>query len=397
MLQVAAEVVERAPRPDRRVPVLTPRLSSYWLALVTDVDVTTGRNLIDSMGTEVVVTDDVDPRDRARRADDRTPRPCAARWRRRRLTLSRRSPAARRASQRPGDVGEDRREDAAGRPALEADDDAEQDRREGEHHVAGGQRGDDVGDRRDQATGCRGIAAYTAPRKNSSSAMPLTAVISTSSGNDALVGEVEHRPDLARRARSISRTTSPPATKTPARARPTRIGCDAPAGRVVRSGPRSGRGAAARRRTRRPSTPRPGRGSRGRTTGCRARSAGTARGRVPPSTTNATVTSCRRRSAAGLSRWSRGTTSHSDRCSQARTGSPLSSSGDSTARVARQRRPELKDDGAVVARAAGAGLGRTGAASRPVPVAVPGRRLAAAPLPAGRHRCRPPLAAATAT
>ena len=40
-----------------QVPVLTPRLSSYWLALVTDVDVTTGRNLIDSMGTEVVVTD----------------------------------------------------------------------------------------------------------------------------------------------------------------------------------------------------------------------------------------------------------------------------------------------------------------------------------------------------
>ena len=30
----------------------------YWLALVTDVDLTTGRNLIDSMGTEVVVTDD---------------------------------------------------------------------------------------------------------------------------------------------------------------------------------------------------------------------------------------------------------------------------------------------------------------------------------------------------
>jgi hypothetical protein len=37
------------------VPVLTPRLSSYWLALVTDVNVTTGRNLIDSMGTEVLV------------------------------------------------------------------------------------------------------------------------------------------------------------------------------------------------------------------------------------------------------------------------------------------------------------------------------------------------------
>jgi hypothetical protein len=39
------------------VPVLTPRLSSYWLALVTDVDATTGRNLIDSMSHEVVVKD----------------------------------------------------------------------------------------------------------------------------------------------------------------------------------------------------------------------------------------------------------------------------------------------------------------------------------------------------
>ncbi|CAA9393299.1 MAG: Putative nucleoside-diphosphate-sugar epimerase [uncultured Nocardioides sp.] len=40
------------------VPVLTPRLSSLWLSLVTDVDATTGRNLIDSMGTEVLVRDD---------------------------------------------------------------------------------------------------------------------------------------------------------------------------------------------------------------------------------------------------------------------------------------------------------------------------------------------------
>ena len=57
MLQVAAEVANGRPVPIVPVPVLTPRLSSYWLALVTDVDVTTGRNLIDSMGTEVVVTD----------------------------------------------------------------------------------------------------------------------------------------------------------------------------------------------------------------------------------------------------------------------------------------------------------------------------------------------------
>ena len=57
MLQVAAEVSAGHRVPIVRVPVLTPRLSSYWLALVTDVDLTTGRNLIDSMGTEVVVTD----------------------------------------------------------------------------------------------------------------------------------------------------------------------------------------------------------------------------------------------------------------------------------------------------------------------------------------------------
>ncbi len=57
MLQVAAEISAGHRVPIVRVPVLTPKLSSYWLALVTDVDVTTGRNLIDSMGTEVVVTD----------------------------------------------------------------------------------------------------------------------------------------------------------------------------------------------------------------------------------------------------------------------------------------------------------------------------------------------------
>ncbi len=57
MLQVASEVISGHRVPIVRVPVLTPRLSSYWLALVTDVDATTGRNLIDSMGTKVVVTD----------------------------------------------------------------------------------------------------------------------------------------------------------------------------------------------------------------------------------------------------------------------------------------------------------------------------------------------------
>jgi uncharacterized protein YbjT (DUF2867 family) len=40
------------------VPLLTPRLSSQWLSLVTSVDVQTGRSLIDSMSNEVVVRDD---------------------------------------------------------------------------------------------------------------------------------------------------------------------------------------------------------------------------------------------------------------------------------------------------------------------------------------------------
>ncbi len=40
------------------VPFLTPQLSSRWLSLVTDVDTTTGRNLVDSMTNEVVVKDD---------------------------------------------------------------------------------------------------------------------------------------------------------------------------------------------------------------------------------------------------------------------------------------------------------------------------------------------------
>jgi uncharacterized protein YbjT (DUF2867 family) len=58
MLQVASEVKDGHRLPIVKVPVLTPKLSSYWLAFVTDVDATTGRNLIDSMGTEVVVTDE---------------------------------------------------------------------------------------------------------------------------------------------------------------------------------------------------------------------------------------------------------------------------------------------------------------------------------------------------
>lgn len=49
--------IERRPLPILPVPLLTPRLSSRWLAFVTDVDTRSGRNLIDSMCNTVVVTD----------------------------------------------------------------------------------------------------------------------------------------------------------------------------------------------------------------------------------------------------------------------------------------------------------------------------------------------------
>jgi uncharacterized protein YbjT (DUF2867 family) len=56
MLQRAARVMGK-PLPNVTVPLLTPRLSSAWLAVVTDVDTATARNLVDSMTTEVIVHD----------------------------------------------------------------------------------------------------------------------------------------------------------------------------------------------------------------------------------------------------------------------------------------------------------------------------------------------------
>lgn len=58
------EMLQRVARIEGRplvivpVPLLSPRLSSYWLSLVTDIDLQTGRALIDSMTNEVVVRDD---------------------------------------------------------------------------------------------------------------------------------------------------------------------------------------------------------------------------------------------------------------------------------------------------------------------------------------------------
>jgi uncharacterized protein YbjT (DUF2867 family) len=56
MLRRVAAIKGR-PLPIIAVPLLTPRLSSLWLTLVTDVDPATGRSLIDSMINEVVVRD----------------------------------------------------------------------------------------------------------------------------------------------------------------------------------------------------------------------------------------------------------------------------------------------------------------------------------------------------
>jgi len=40
------------------VPLLSPKLSSHWLSLITDVDTAAGKSLVDSMVNEVVVDDD---------------------------------------------------------------------------------------------------------------------------------------------------------------------------------------------------------------------------------------------------------------------------------------------------------------------------------------------------
>jgi uncharacterized protein YbjT (DUF2867 family) len=50
-------VIENRPLLLLPVPLLSPRLSSLWLTLVTDVDTGTGRALIDSMTNEVIVRD----------------------------------------------------------------------------------------------------------------------------------------------------------------------------------------------------------------------------------------------------------------------------------------------------------------------------------------------------
>ncbi len=55
MMRRAAPLMGRRPPLVVRVPVLTPRLSSYWVALVTPVDYGLIKPLIDGLGAEMVV------------------------------------------------------------------------------------------------------------------------------------------------------------------------------------------------------------------------------------------------------------------------------------------------------------------------------------------------------
>jgi uncharacterized protein YbjT (DUF2867 family) len=58
MLRSTARAMDRRPPSILSVPVLTPRLSSYWVGLVTDVDFPVARELIEGLKNPVVVTDD---------------------------------------------------------------------------------------------------------------------------------------------------------------------------------------------------------------------------------------------------------------------------------------------------------------------------------------------------
>ena len=84
MLDVMAEALGKRPRPRLPVPVLSPRLSSLWIGLVTPVDAGVARPLVEGLSTETRVTDpsgaelfDVEPApfaDALRRALDEEPR-----------------------------------------------------------------------------------------------------------------------------------------------------------------------------------------------------------------------------------------------------------------------------------------------------------------------------------
>jgi len=56
-LDLMAEALGRRPRPQLPVPLLSPRISSLWIGLVTPVDAGVARPLVEGLSTETVVTD----------------------------------------------------------------------------------------------------------------------------------------------------------------------------------------------------------------------------------------------------------------------------------------------------------------------------------------------------
>ncbi len=57
MMEEMARALDRRPPLQIPVPLLTPRLSSLWVGLVTPVDVGVARPLIEGLATETVVSD----------------------------------------------------------------------------------------------------------------------------------------------------------------------------------------------------------------------------------------------------------------------------------------------------------------------------------------------------
>jgi uncharacterized protein YbjT (DUF2867 family) len=57
LLALMADVLGKRRRPQVPVPLLSPRLSSLWIGLVTPVDAGVARPLVESLASETVVTD----------------------------------------------------------------------------------------------------------------------------------------------------------------------------------------------------------------------------------------------------------------------------------------------------------------------------------------------------
>ena len=57
LLDLMADVLGKRRRPRLPVPLLTPKLSSLWIGLVTPVDAGVAQPLIESLASDTVVTD----------------------------------------------------------------------------------------------------------------------------------------------------------------------------------------------------------------------------------------------------------------------------------------------------------------------------------------------------